>query len=226
MLHPLTHMTIAIGYGLLAVTAPPVEGLAAILFGLMTTIVIPARTDTRLARTFLQVLGIAAVFLFLIHGVRWSPLGITRTGILEGVNSLTHIAAPVIAVLYLSRQVRSEELFALLLDLRVPPAAILILFRTLWLVPRLTSRMDEVVTALKLRGMPAETALQRIRALVPSLGSIFSSMLAEISENSLVIGARGFLRPGIHTHLLELPFGRHDAAIIALAALILVISWS
>lgn len=225
MLHPLTQIILALEFALLAVTTPLEEGLAVLLFGLAMTLAMPSRTETRLTRPFLQALGIAALFLFLIHGVQWHPFGVTRIGMLAVFGNLTHIAAPVIAVLYLSRQIRSEELFALLLDLRAPPTAILILFRTLWLVPRLTTRMDEVVIAQKLRGMPIETPVQRLRALIPALGAIFASMLAEISDNSLVIAVRGFLRPGARSHLLALPFGRRDVTLLLLVTLILVFAW-
>jgi len=128
-------------------------------------------------------------------------------------------------MLHLSRYIRSEELFALLLDLRVPPAAILILFRTIWLIPRLAERMEETVTALRLRGMPTDTLPGRIRALVPSLGTVFSSMFAEISDNSLVLAARGFLRQDHKSHLIELRFRSADAAAIAVSTLILAAAW-
>ncbi|MHB9030176.1 MAG: energy-coupling factor transporter transmembrane component T family protein, partial [Candidatus Latescibacterota bacterium] len=157
MLHPLTHIAIALAFALIAVSAPVEEGLAALLFGLVMTLTIPRRTETMLARPLLKVLAIALLFLVLMHGVHWSPFGFFRMGLFEALESFIRIGAPVAAVLYLSRQIRSEELFSLLLDLRIPPVAILILFRTLWLVPRFTERMDETLIALKLRGMPAET---------------------------------------------------------------------
>lgn len=224
-LHPLTHIIITIEFCALAATAPPELGLAVILFGAVITMAVPRRTDTNLIRPFLCILGLAALFLFLMHGVRWNPPGITHAGMLAGLESFIRIAAPVIAVLHLSRHIRSEELYALLLDLRAPPAAILILFRTIWLVPRLTERMEETVAALRLRGMPTDTLHGRISALAPSLGVVFSSMFAEISDNSLVLAARGFLRHGTRTHMLELRFRTADAAAAALSTLILAISW-
>jgi energy-coupling factor transporter transmembrane protein EcfT len=224
-IHPLTHIVIAIEFCALAATAPPETSPAIILFGLAVTAAVPRRTDTNLLRPFLSVLGIAALFLFLIHGVRLNPPGISREGILRGLAGFSHIAPPVIAALYLSRRIRSEELFALLVDLRVPPAAILILFRTIWLVPRLTERMDETVAALRLRGMPTDSLAGRMRALVPSLGSVFSSMFAEISDNSLIMTARGFLRSGPKSHLTSLHFGAADVAAVFLITLILAASW-
>ena len=113
----------------------------------------------------------------------------------------------------------------MLIDYRVPPSVILILFRTIWLVPRLTERMDEVVTAQKLRGMRAETTMQRIRALIPTLNPIFSSMLNEISMNSLIISSRGFIAPGRKTHLVPLRFRTADVAAITLVTFVLGVLW-
>jgi energy-coupling factor transporter transmembrane protein EcfT len=223
--HPLTHIIIAIEFCALAVTSPPEAGLPVILFGLVVTAVVPQRTETNLLRPFLGILGLAALFLFLMHGVRWNPPGISHEGVLAGVPGFIRIAATVTAVLHLSRSIRSEELFALFIDLRIPPAVILILFRTIWLVPRLKERMEETVAALRLRGMPTDTMPGRIRALAPSLGVVFSSMFAEISDNSIVLAARGFLRRGIRTHLVEIRYRSTDAAAMALSTLILAISW-
>jgi energy-coupling factor transporter transmembrane protein EcfT len=225
MLHPLTHILIALSFALIAVSTPVEEGLVVLFFGLGITLAIPRRAETMLARPFLKVLGIALLFLLLIHGVRWSPFGILRTGIFQALESFTRIGSPVVAVLFLSRQIRSEELFAFFLDVKIPPVVILILFRTLWLIPRFTERMDETLIALKLRGMPAETSLQRIRALVPALGTIFASMFAETSDNSLTIAARGFLNPGPKSHLLALRFRVRDGAVMALCLLITGIVW-
>jgi energy-coupling factor transporter transmembrane protein EcfT len=224
-LHPLASIIIAVEFCILAVSAPPEEGLVLILFGMTVAGVLPGRTETNLRRQFTGVLGLAALFLLLIHGVRWNPPGIVREGVLDALPGFIRIAAPVVAVLHLSRQIRTEELFALLLALRVPPAAILILFRTLWLVPRLTGRMEETLSALRLRGMPDATIAGRFRALVPSIGIVFSSMFAEISDNSLILAVRGFLRGGPKTSLLELRFGKADAAAVAVSTLVMVTSW-
>ena len=135
------------------------------------------------------------------------------------------IAAPVTAVMYLSKVVRTEEMFALLIDLRMPPVLILIIFRTLWLVPRFMSRIDAVVTAQRLRGMRIEGVSARIKALLPTLGPVFSSMLEEISENALVMTTRGFMQPGRKTHFMRLSFGFLDGFVIFTAATVIGILW-
>ena len=224
-LHPLTHIIIAAELAILTLILPIYQGFGVLVIWLFFTIMIPQRTETKLTGTFLKILIIAAVFLFLINGVSWRPLNVSTEGIIAGLISFIHIAAPVIFIIYLSRMVQSEEIFALLIDLKVPPAVILILFRTVWLVPRFVERMDEVITAQKLRGMRIETASQRIRALIPTLSPIFSSMLEEISENSLTITTSGFLQPGKKSHLMVLRYRLNDAVIIFVITFIFLILW-
>ena len=224
-LHPLTHIIVAGEIALLSAVLP-VDGSAVVFsFGLFAALVIPSRTEVRITGTLLRVLALAGLFLFLIHGVRWNPPGVIFEGLRTGLASFLHIAAPITAVIYLSRRIRAEELFAFLLDIRVSAAAILILFRTIWLVPRLTERMDEVITAMKLRGIRIETPIQRMKVLAPALGTIFASMIREISENSLTLASRGFLRHSRKTHLLALPYGRYDTTLIIISTLIMVVAW-
>ena len=224
-LHPLTHIIISIELAILILVLHLYESAIALSICLTMALFIPSRTEIRLTGTFLKILAVAAFFLFLMHGVIWNPPGISPEGILTGLDSFIHIAVPVVCVIYLSRRITSEELFALLIDLRVPPTVILILFRTLWLVPRLMERMDEVVTAQKLRGMRVENTFQRARAVIPTLSPIFSSMLDEISENSITLTTRGFLLPGRKSHLTVLRYRWLDAAFTLVITLILLVLW-
>ena len=223
--HPLTHIIVTIELALLVVILPSFEGAVVLFSGLVVALLVPSRTDVRLIRPFIKVLAVAAFFLFLMHGVRWRPPEISQEGILMGFESFIHIAVPFTCVMYLSRRITSEELFALLIELRVPPTVILILFRTLWLIPRLMERMNEVVTAQKLRGMRVENAVQRASAIIPTLSPIFSSMVDEISENSLTLTSRGFLLPGRKSHLLTFRYRWMDAVLVVAATLMLFVSW-
>ncbi len=223
-LHPFSHLLVTAAFAVSAAAAPTESGLAIVLFAIVAASAIPRRTDTDLLAPFLRILGFAAIFLVLIHGVRWNPPGFFRSGIVSAAASFIHVSIPVTAVLYLSRRIRSEELYAFLIDIRMPPAVILVLFRTIWLVPRLKERMEETVTALRLRGMPSGSPAARMRALASSLGVVFSSMFGEISENALVATARGFLRPGPKTHLIELRFGAADAGVAALSIIMAVLA--
>ncbi len=226
--HPLTHMVVAAGAVLLAVALPMPAGAAVLGILLSAAALLPTRTDARLTGAFLRLIAIAAFFLFLLHGVTWSPPGVTITGLGRALEAFIRIAAPFAAVLYLSKRISGDEFYALLIDLRVPPVVIFILFRTLWLIPRMSERMREALTAQKMRGMPAESALQRARAVIPSLSPVFSSMVDETSRHALVITARGFLRPGPKTHALPLRFEPRDviavSGTVALTAILLILS--
>ncbi len=223
--HPLTHIVVAAALALLAATLPVEAGAMVLALGLMGAVHSRRRTEARFTGMFLKILAVAALFLVLIHGVRLRPPGISHEGLIAAADSFIHIAAPVTAVIYLTKRIRMEELFALLIDLRVPPVVILVLFRTLWLVPRITERMDEVMTAQMLLGMRIKSTRERIRAIIPTLSPIFSSMLGEISENSLTLTARGFLTSGQKSHLTDLRYSWKDTALVIIITLILVISW-
>lgn len=223
--HPLTHCILAVEAAIVFLILPSYQNLAVFFFWLMLILVLPRRTEINLTGVFIKILGAAAFFLFLIHGVVWMPFSISRIGIYEGLDSFLRISAPVVTVLYLSRQVRQEELFAFLIDLRIPSVVIFILFRTLWLVPRFMERIDEVITAQKLRGMRIESFSGRIKALLPTLGPIFSSMLEETSENSLTLTTRGFLQPGTKTHLAVLSYSWIDAGVVITVTSLVVILW-
>jgi len=223
--HPLTHIFVAAELAVFIMILPVYYGLVLLAVWFLLILSIPQRTGTKLTKTFIKILVAAAFFLFLIHGVKWIPPGISAEGFMTGLVSFTHIAAPVTFIMYLSRKVQSEEMFAILIDFRVPPALILILFRTLWLVPRFVEKIDEVVTAQKLRGMRIETVHERIRALLPTISPIFSSMFEEISENSLTLTTRGFLRPGGKSHLIVLRYGWIDLITLVIVTLIPLIVW-
>ena len=222
-LHPLTRICIALAWGTLAVSLPPVRSLAVIAVWIVLSLSVPSRTEARVAVPFIKMLVIAGVFLLLIHAVRWFPFGVSLDGIRESVVPFIRIAVPVTAIMYLSRRITSEEFYAFLIDIHMPPVIILILFRVLWLVPRLRDRMDEVTTAQKLRGMHIDTTRRRIMALLPTLSPIFSSMFEEISENAVTITTRGFLDPGQKTHFHDLPFCRKDVLMILAAILTMVV---
>ena len=87
------------------------------------------------------------------------------------------------------------------------------------------SRIDDVITAQRLRGMRIEGLFARMKALQPTLGPVFSSMLEEISENALVMGARGFMQPGRKTHLIRLRFGFPDAILLLIILTVTVYIW-
>jgi len=224
-LHPLTQCIIALELAVCSAVLPADKGLFLLGIWLVVALAVRKRTVAALTGPLLKVLAVAAFFLFLMHGVRWMPPGLSPGGLDRGLNGFVHIAAPVVLVVYLSRNIRSEEMYSLLIDLRVPPAVILVLFRTLWLVPRFAEKTDEVITAQKLRGMRIESAGDRVRALIPTLNPILSSMFEDISENSLTMTARGFLEPGRKSHLYRLVWSWKDTAILVIAFLFPFLVW-
>ncbi|MFC1490920.1 energy-coupling factor transporter transmembrane component T family protein [Candidatus Latescibacterota bacterium] len=221
--HPLTLILVSLELATLIIILPDVQGIFVIGSWLLLSLILPNRTETKLTPVFIKILFVAAVFLLLIHGVVWRDLSISAVGIMSALGSFTHIATPVVSIIFLSRNVRPAELYAFLIDLRIPTVIIFILFRTLWLVPRFIERIDEVITAQKLRGMRIDKTSERLRALIPTLGPIFSSMLEEISENSLTLTTRGFLDNSKKSHVISLGYSVKDFLIIVPVLLIFLV---
>ncbi|MFC1538928.1 energy-coupling factor transporter transmembrane component T family protein [Candidatus Latescibacterota bacterium] len=221
--HPLTYILVSLELAVLIIILPDLYGLFVFGAWLFLSLVIPKRTETKLTPVFIKVLFVGAIFLLLIHGIEWREFTISAEGIMGALGSFIHIAAPVVFIIFLSRNVRPEELYALLLDLRIPTVIIFIIFRTLWLVPRFVERVDEVIIAQKLRGMRIEKTSDRIKALIPTLGPIFSSMLEEISENSLILTARGFLGSGDKSHVIELHRSLADYIFLLIVTLVFLL---
>lgn len=221
-LHPVAHVVIVLDLVLVTFCVPVIPGLAILGAFCAAVLITPSRTGTRLAGPFLKLILFAAVFLVLLHGIQWRPLQILPAGMREAAGSFRLIASVVVSILYLARQITGEEMYALFLDFRIPPSIILILFRTLWLVPRFIERIDEVVLAQKLRGMPVDSAFSRARAVVPSFTPIFASMLEETFEQAMIITIRGFLEPGLKTHTSVLAFRGRDWMVIIFSVLITV----
>ena len=217
--HPFTNLFIVLCIVTVALILPVPAGILLIAAWCGITLLVPARTDARLAVPFLKLILFAAVFLVLIDGVQWRPLAILPDGLAEAADRFRLIALIIVSVLYLGRMVTGEEMYALFLDFRIPPALTLIIFRTLWLVPRFIERMDEVVLAQRLRGMPTGGAFARFRAVLPALTPVSASLLEETYEQAMVITMRGFLEPGKKTHALRLRFAFRDAVAVAVAVL-------
>lgn len=223
-LHPFTQLLFTAMLGIVVVVSGTVWGLAVLLLWCVFTLVVPRRTEVRLTVAFLRLLVVAAGFLLVIHGIEWPAFRLSAKGVLMALDHFRHIAVPIASIMYLSKVIRAEEMFAFLIDLRIPPALILIIFRTLWLVPQFMKRIDDVIMAQRLRGMRIEGVWARMKALQPTLGPVFSSMLVEISDNALVMNARGFMQPGHKTHLTRLRFGLIDRSIcfITLTVMLLI----
>lgn len=210
-LHPLTQFMIAASFLASVLTLPLTFSGLFVPVAFLGVAAIPPRTEVTKILPFLKLLAIGAVSLVLIHGVRWLPPGIDRDGLTDAAGYLVRIGAVFVSILYLIRQVTGDDLFAVLLDLHVPRPLILILFRTVWLLPRFIERTREVTTAQQLRGMRIDTARARLRAVLPSLIPITVSMLYETYDHAMTMTIRGFLTPGAKTHVHPLRFGFGDA---------------
>ncbi len=222
--HPLTHIIIAIEWAIMVIMLPIQPGSIFLTVGFIMAVMVSTRTHINLTGTMVKILAVAALFLVIMHGISWKPFSLSKPGLFTGLDSLIHIAIPATCILYLTKEINSEEFYSFLIDIKTPPIVIFILFRTIWLVPRLNERIEEVVVAQKLRGMKINTLTDRIRAIIPTLSPIFASMFNEVSENSLTLTTRGFLTPGTKTHITTLKYGKKDIIITFIATCITILA--
>jgi energy-coupling factor transporter transmembrane protein EcfT len=215
-LHPISHLIIALASALVVLTVPPVNGISILVIMLVLVLVLPSRTKIGLSGPFLKLFVFAVGFLLLIHAVRWSPPGFSSEGFGQAFTGIIRIGTIITVMLYLTRQITGGELYVFMTAMHIPPVFVLVMFRTLWLVPRFVERIDEVILAHRLRGMRIATIRDRIRAVLPSLTPIVASMLEETYVNAMTMTIRGYLEPGQKTHADPLPFrGRDIGAILA-----------
>jgi len=220
-LHPISHLIVSLASAIVILTVSPLHSIAMLILMFVFALALPSRTAIRLSGPFLKLFAFAVIFLLLIHAVRWSPPGLTSEGFGQALIGIIRIGAVFTVMLYLTRQITGGELYAFMTTLHVPPVFVLVLFRTLWLVPRFVERIDEVILAQRLRGMRIATFRDRVHAVLPSLTPIVASMLDETYVNAMTMTIRGYLEPGPKTHVDPLPFRNRDTGVIITALSIL-----
>ena len=221
-LHPVILILIIIEICAMTVFLPLWHGLITFLILFPISVIIPSRTGVDTSGIFIKLLFVAAFFLLLINGIKWVPPGIDYQGLDRAINSFVNIGACFLFIIFVTKTISAEELFALMTGVKIPSPIILIFFRTAWLVPRFSERVGEVLTAQRLRGMKTGNIFERAGAVLPSLNPILSTMLQEIAQNALVITSRGFLNAGRKSSRLVLHMTLIDYLFLFLSTLIMV----
>jgi energy-coupling factor transporter transmembrane protein EcfT len=224
-LYPLTYIIISFQFGFLTVILPEPQSLVVLAVWCSVTLMMPSPEKDRITKPMFRVMLISWIFLFLIHGIRYYPLSIDTVGMNRALDAFTRFAAPALAVVWIYRRVEPEEMYALLIDLGLPISWVVMIFRIFWLVPRFMERLDDVLMAQRLRGMKIESYGERMRAVVPSLFPVITSLFEEITENSLVQHSRGLLEPGKKTHVTELNFSFTDISALLLTTFLMAVIW-
>lgn len=115
-----------------------------------------------------------------------------------------------VAFLWVIRTTKAEELYAMLLDLRLPVSVIYVLFQAIYLIPRFGDRAREILIAQQARGFVLKGIRNRLRTY-SDFAPLFSTAIYELEENAASISARGLHAPGRKTHLCKITFTALDA---------------
>lgn len=166
-------------------------------------------------KIFLRLWLTAGIFLLIIHCVTYNNgLVFDNHGLVAAGKSFFRIGALMAIFLWLSRTIKSEELYAMLMDIGLPMSLIYLLLRTIYTIPRLGEKAKEILIAQQARGFVLKGIRNRINGLRLVLAPLFSSMVYELEESSASLTARGIFAPGRKSHFVELRFGLQDAMLI------------
>lgn len=227
-LHPATRLLIALLYLILVIILPLKYQGGLIIIGALIAFSTKPLPSQDPGRAFLRLWLTAGFFLFLIHCISWNgSLLFKSNGVELTSKSFFRIGSLMVAFLWLIRTVKTEELYAMLIALRLPIPAIYILFQTVFLIPRFGERAQEILLAQEARGFELKGIRSRLKAYILILAPLFATMFYELEQNAAAMSAKGLHAPGTKTSLTQINITRLDATLIALslaATLILLLS--
>lgn len=161
---------------------------------------------------FLRLWLAAGFFLTIIHTINYdNGLIFNQNGLYVAGKGFFRIGSLMVAFLWIIRTMKSEELYAMLIDLRLPVPVIYVIFQAVYLIPRLIERAKDILVAQQARGFILKGVHGRLKALVLILSPLFSTMIYELEEGAASIAARGLHAPGRKTHLCKIKFTALDA---------------
>jgi energy-coupling factor transport system permease protein len=146
--------------------------------------------------------------------VRAGPLAPTWTGLTEAVQATLRVVAFALSVAVLALTTETDDLLADLERRGLGRRGVFVIGAAVRMVPRVAERAREITEAQRARGLDTEgRAWNRARGIVPLVGPVISSSLAEVEERTLALEARAFSAPGRRTPLHALPDSSSQRAI-------------
>lgn len=215
ILHPVTRFIIAACFvGMGFVLPLEYQAIEVLLGALFVWGVVKRILPYDPGRTFIRLWLTAGFFLFVMHGLNFSgDVSIESVGIKTAGRNFFRIGALMVSFLWLIRTIKQEELYAFLIDLRLPLPIIYLIFQTVFLIPRFGERAGEIIIAQQARGFIFKGFLNRAKALSLIFPPLFSSMIYELEETAASLSARGLRAQGRKSHLCQIRFSPFDLMI-------------
>ncbi|MDR3554135.1 MAG: energy-coupling factor transporter transmembrane component T [Syntrophobacteraceae bacterium] len=221
-MHPATRFIIAICFVFAALKTGVPLNFVIVLLGLLYAFSVKSRSGFNPSSIFARMLVFALVVLFLIHGVDFHTHAISQKGLRTAGNAGVRFASVFAATLWLVKRTTKEELYALMLSLKLPMVATLLIFRAIWFLPHVSKRVRDVLLAHQLRGVKSSNVFRRSLALAPALYAIFASMLLEICDSSVTLLSKGIWIHGPKSSFLVLRWSYKDWMAVGAAGLMIV----
>jgi len=220
--HPCTHLIIAACFtALVFMLLWPYQAIASLIGCFVAWLIakpIPTRDP---GRSFLRIWLTAGIFLILIHAVQFAEgIRLSFEGVLVAGKSFFRIGALMASCLWLIRTLENDDLYAFLIDLRVPIPVIYVIFQSIFMIPRFNQRASDILIAQQARGFVLKGFRHRIKALLLIIAPLFATTLYELEESAASLSARGLLTSGKKTHLHYISFSFYDGMIVSVSILI------
>lgn len=155
-------------------------------------------------------------------------LRLTDAGLLVALGKFFLIVNPILAFVVFFASTKPYHLMWTMEKFKVPHKLALTFVIALSLMPSMVRAAGDVIDAQKARGLSLDkgSILERIRKYVPVIVPLFSKMLTDVWDLSLVLATRG-VGYGKKTYLFESSWKRSDTLFIIFSVLFygVIIAW-
>jgi energy-coupling factor transport system permease protein len=209
---------------------PALLGVATVLVPAYVAGVLRTLVRTALLLTLPIAISVLLVNIFFFPGgrdvlIRIGPIAATREGLGFALEILARILAISGAITLYGLTTPPSTLVIDLERRGVSPRLAFVANASVQAVPAMVERAAQITAAQRARGLDTEGGLlRRIRGIVPIVGPVILSSIAEVEERTMALEARAFTRPGKRTLLWWPPDSQPQTLarwglLVALAAL-------
>jgi energy-coupling factor transport system permease protein len=213
-LHPLTKLTFAFLFLVVAATLPDLPWLLGAFAFPLIPLVIWGRLFPRFIKSTGAVILPFVISLSVIQGFftpgetplfQIGSFVFTLEGWLAGLTVAARILLAVGGALVLMLATRPDMLMLALTQKGFPSNLAYVVLTSIQIFPRFQERAQVILEAQQARGLEIHTNIfRRLRLLVPLVGPLVLSSIVDVEERAMALEARAFSRPGSKTSLLVL----------------------
>lgn len=225
-LDPRTKMFLLIGAFVLAfLFVNPLFGLAVLAIVLIFGATAKALINLKRIWFILFMIAVMTAILWSVFGSGETPLFlfVEREALLYGAGAALRIDIMIVAGMIFLSTTRNEEIATGLVKLGIPYRFAFAVSTALRLVPTIAATGSTIGQAQRSRGLDLESGniIQRVRKNTPLLIPVFVSTIRSTNVFSMALESKGFGASPKRTYFLRLAFGRRDALVLLMFALLL-----